>query len=131
MKTQRTLVLLVGLSLSMAIGLIVYSQMGELSPKMIIIYALTGLVAIASIYIAIRKMKDEKEGQPAEDELSTQIKHKSGYLAYIASLYMWLFVFLFRDLFPDSESMVGGGILISALIGYICKSLVKKQYYEK
>lgn len=128
MKSKRMLIILVGLTLIFSVGIFSYTQMGDIQPKMMIIYALIGLVAIASIFIALKKMKEEKEGQPLEDEMSTRIKFRAGHDAYIASLYMWLFIFLFRDLFPDTETMVGGGILISGLIGFIAKFLVKRKF---
>jgi hypothetical protein len=105
--------------------------MEKIQPKMLLIYGLIGLVALISIGIAIKKMKEEKEGQPLEDEFTTQVKYKSGFYAYIASLYMWLFIFLFRDLFPDIESLVGGGILLSGVIGFVCKGIVRRQLNEK
>ena len=105
--------------------------MEEIQPKMLLIYGLIGIFAIISILGAVKKMKEEKEGQPIEDELTTQIKHKAGHDAYIASLYMWLFIFLFRDFFPDTESLVGGGILLTGLIGFIAKIIVKRKFNEE
>ncbi|MBC8266603.1 MAG: hypothetical protein H8E84_06510 [Flavobacteriales bacterium] len=95
-------------------------------------YLLIGLIALVSIIISIRKMKEEKEGQPMEDEFTTQVKHKSGFYAYIASLYMWLFIFLFKDILSsDPEILIGGGILLSGVIGYTCKLIVKRELNEK
>jgi len=126
-KSTTTLLLLIGLTLFFALGILLYSQMSEIQPKMLIVYGLIGIVALISIGIAIKKMKEEKEGQPVEDEFTTKIKHKSGFYAYIASMYMWLFIFLFRGLFPDIETIVGGGILLSGVIGFTCKAIVKQQ----
>lgn len=131
MKTTRLLIILVGLTLTFTVGVLAYSQMGEIQPKMLIIYGLIGIVAIISILIALKKRKEEKEGQPLEDEFSSMIKYKSGFYAYIASMYMWLFIFLFRDLFNDTETMLGGGILLSGLIGFIAKLYVKRGMDEK
>ena len=66
-----------------------------------------------------------------EDEFTTKIKHKAGHHAYIATLYMWLFIFLFRDLFPDVETIVGGGILLSGVIGFVSKLMVRNSFDEK
>ena len=63
--------------------------------------------------------------------MTTQIKYKSGYYAYLYSMYMWLFIFLLKDKFPDVETMLGGGILLSALIGFIVKIIVKRNLNEK
>ena len=129
-KSTTVLLLLIGLTLFFTIGVLVYSQMSEIQPKMIIIYGLIGLVALISIGVAVKRMREENEGQPNEDEFTTQIKHKAGFYAYIASMYMWLFIFLFRGLFPDIETIVGGGILLSGIIGFVCKTIVKQQINE-
>ena len=128
MKSKQTLIILIGLTLTFSVGVLAYSRMDQIQPKMLIIYGLIGIVAIISILIAVRKMKEEKEGQPMEDEFSTRLKHKAGHDAYIASLYMWLFIFLFRDIFPDTETMVGGGILLSGVIGFVSKMMVKRNF---
>ena len=129
-KSTTALLLLIGLTLFFALGVILYSQMEEIQPKMLIIYLLIGVIALISIVIAIKKMKEEKEGQPIEDEFTTQIKYKAGYYAYLASMYMWLFIFLFRSIFPDVETLVGGGILLSGAIGFVCKIIAKQQINE-
>jgi len=130
-KSTTALLLLVGLTLTFTLGVLAYSQMAEIQPKMLLIYGLIGIVALISIVVAIKKMKEEKEGQPIEDEFTTQVKYKSGFYAYIASMYMWLFIFLFRGLFPDTETLVGGGILLSGVIGFVCKGIVRRQINEK
>ena len=126
-KSRNALLLLVGLSLTFALGILAYSQMAAINTKMIVIYSLIGIVAVISIVLAIKKMKEEKEGQPIDDEFTTRIKHEAGFHAYIASMYMWLFLFLFRSLFPDIETLVGGGILLSGVIGFVCKMFVKQR----
>ena len=131
MKAKRTLLILVGLILTFSAGILAYSQMAEIQIKMMVIYGLIGIVAIISIFIAIKKMKEEKQGQPIEDEFTTQIKHKAGFYAYISSMYMWLFIFLFRGFFPDTETLVGGGILLSGVIGFVSKMIVKHKIDEK
>ena len=47
------------------------------------------------------------------------------------SMYMWLFIFIFKDKFPDVETMLGGGILLSALLALIARVYVKKKFYEE
>ena len=94
------------------------------------IFVLIIIIGIIAFIIAFKKDKEIREGFPSDDELSTLIKYKSGYYAYLASMYMWLFIFLFKDKFPNIESMIGGGILFSALIGYLAKMYVKKNFNE-
>ena len=125
-KSKTIVLLLVGLTLFFTIGILGYSQMAEIQPKMIIIYSFIGIIALISIVLALKKMREQKEGQPIEDEFTTQIKHKAGFHAYIISMYMWLFLFLLRGFFSDVETLVGSGILLSGLIGFICKAYIKR-----
>jgi len=131
MKTKRALLVITGLALFFSVGTLVYLQMTEIPIKIILVYLLIGVLAIISVFYAFKKMKEEKEGQPKDDEFTNQIKYKSGYYAYVASMYMWLFLFLFRSYFPDIETIVGGGVLLSALIGFISKMMVKREINEE
>ncbi|KAA3635992.1 MAG: hypothetical protein DWQ02_08980 [Bacteroidetes bacterium] len=92
----------------------------------LVIFLLIIIFGVIALIGSIRKENEAKKGFPAEDELSTQIKYKSGYYAYMASMYLWLFIFLLKDSFPNTESMIGGGILLSALIFYISRIIVKR-----
>jgi len=94
------------------------------------IFILIIAVGVIALIRALKKDKEEKEGLTIEDELSTLFKYKAGYYAYLSSMYMWLFIFLFKDKFPDVETMLGGGILLSALIGFITKAYVKSKFNE-
>ena len=96
----------------------------------IFIFYFTVIIGIVALYITFVKNKEIKEGQPVDDEMSLFVKYKAGYKAYIASMYMWLIIFLLRDKFPNAESMVGGGVLISAFIFFITKHTVKKELNE-
>lgn len=56
----------------------------------------------------MKRYKDAEQGFPPEDELSTQIKYKAGYFAFIASMYIWL----------------------SAIIAMVLKSYLTRNYHE-
>jgi len=91
----------------------------------LLIFALILILGGIALYNTIKKMKQEKQGIPSEDELSSGLKYKAGYYAFLSSMYMWLFIFLLKDKFPDIETMLGGGILLSAFMFYISKVVVK------
>ena len=97
----------------------------------LVIFILIIISGIIALYNAFKKDKELAEGQPEEDELSNLIKYKSGYYAYMASLYMWLFFFLMKDMFPNIESLIGGGILLTVLFSFLAKLYVKKQLHEE
>ncbi len=93
----------------------------------LILIVILGIVVLVN---ALKKERDLKAGLPADDELSTRIKYKAGYYAYLTSMYMWLFIFLLKDNFPDVETMLGGGILLSGAISVIIKYVVKYKFDE-
>ena len=88
------------------------------------------VLAVVVFVNALKRDRDIKAGLPVDDELSTRIKYKAGYYAYLASMYMWLFIFLLKDNFPDVETMLGGGILLSGAISIIIKYMVKYKFDE-
>lgn len=94
----------------------------------IILIVVFGVIAIIR---ALKKYQEKKNGLVREDELSTKMKYKAGYQAYMSSMYMWLFIFLLKDKFPDTESMIGGGILLSGLLFFISKVMVKRNFHEE
>ena len=130
-KTRITLLLISILIMSLLWGFIVLEKGTDLLKGLdLFIFILIVLLAAIAFMKAIKRDREEKAGLPADDELSTLIKYKSGYYAYMASMYMWLFVFLLKDKFPDTETMLGGGILFSALISCIAKYIVKNKFNE-
>ncbi len=132
MKKNR-IILLITVIISIAIigGFFAFDKGTSLFKGLnLLIFILIILMAALAFYNALKKDKEEKEGIPNEDELSTKIKYKSGYYAYQASMYMWLFIFILKDKFPDIETMLGGGILLSAVISVIAKHFVKKKFNE-
>ena len=96
----------------------------------VLIFALIVILGAIALYLSYRKDKSVAEGYPAEDEMSLLLKYKAGYYSFLISMYMWLFIFIFKDKFPDVETMLGGGILLSALISFIVKFSIKRGVYE-
>ncbi len=91
------------------------------------------MIMISGVYAFITHMKKYKEieqGFPPEDELSTQIKYRAGYYSFLASMYMWLFIFLFQRHFPDVETMLGGGILLSGVTAMVIRTYLTRNYNE-
>jgi len=99
----------------------------QLSALHIIILSLIIIVGIAYSIFSIKHWKEDKEGQPRDDELSMMIKYKTGYLAYKSSMYMWMLIFLVKDRFPSNAALVGSGILMSALMYAIFSIIAKRK----
>ena len=135
-KSRRTFLITALISSLLIIGVIMAFIIPEkgtnlftgLNLVIIIMIIASGAFAL---FQALKKDKEEKAGYPAEDELSTRIKYKAGYYAFLISMYMWLFIFLFKDKFPDIETMLGGGILLSAVISFATKFVIQRNYNEK
>jgi hypothetical protein len=91
------------------------------------------IIVISGTYAFVthmRRYQAEKVGLPPDDELSNLIKYKAGYYAFMTSMYIWLFIFLFKRYFPDVETMLGGGILLSAFVAIGLKIYLMHNYHE-
>ena len=129
---QYSLLIISGLIIFSVGGFVVlYSNTDILDVKSIFIFAFIIIFGAIALLNVLKKDKEAKAGFTIEDEMSNKIKYKSGYYAFMASLYMWLFIFLFKDFFPDIETMLGGGILLSAASIYISKFVIKRNLLEK
>lgn len=96
----------------------------------VFIFAMIMVSAVYAFVTHMKRYKDEEQGFPPEDELSTQIKYKAGYFAFIASMYIWLFIFLLQRHFQDVETMLGSGILLSAIIAIVIKGYLARNFHE-
>lgn len=87
------------------------------SPLIIGISILTLLIGVAAIiHETINKKRNLETGAPAEDEFSKLAKVHAGNQAFLYSMYLWLLIFVFNSYFTKNETMIGVGILGSALI---------------
>jgi Predicted membrane protein (DUF2178) len=109
---------------------VAFSSGIELKRLDVLIFVLIVVIGVIALYLARKKDKSIAEGFPAEDEMSLLLKYKSGYYAFMISMYMWLFIFFFKDKFPDVETMLGGGVLLSALIFYGVTFVLKRGLNE-
>ena len=83
------------------------------------------------IYKFIKKYKEEKKGIATEDEMSTRLKYKSGYYAYLYSLMMWVLIYFLKDVFPNTDIMLSIGIVLSIIIGIISQLSIKRNLNEE
>ena len=129
-QSKNALIILAMLSMTFVLGLIGVYRAGYIPKGLdIFIIALTVIAAIYAFVIYLKQHKDVKSGFPAEDEMTTLIKYKAGYYAFTASMYMWLLIFLSKRLFPDVETMLGSGILMSAVFAIVIKIYLTRNYH--
>jgi len=128
MKTRKTL-LITSIIIMGSLWLFIALERGTYLLKGIdlFIFILIVLLGVVAFVRALKKDKEEQLGLATEDELSNLIKYKTGYYTYLYSMYMWLFIFIFKDKFPNTESIIGGGVLLSAIIYYITNYRIKQQ----
>ncbi len=133
MKQNKKIFMIAAVIFMLAIFISVALEKGNDIFEGLSLYILILIVifAIITLIIASKKDKELKEGQPADDELSQKIKYKAGYYAYLGSMYVWFVIFIFKNYFPNIESMLGGGILVSAAISFISKFIVKRNFNDK
>jgi peptidoglycan/LPS O-acetylase OafA/YrhL len=87
----------------------------------IIQYGIILVLVGFGVYVGISRLKSEKTGEPAEDELSVKILRKASSSAYYISIYMWLvFMYLSDKVNLESHSLIGAGILGMAVLFCLC-----------
>jgi hypothetical protein len=96
----------------------------------VFIFAMIMIAGIYAFFKHMRRYKEEKEGFAVEDELSTQIRYKAGYYSFNAALYIWLAIFLFQQFIPDTETMLGGGLLLSMIVSMGIRAYLTRSYDE-
>ena len=107
------------------------STLNLFGAKQIVIIVFLLVAGIIAMMGFLKRSKEREEGKPVDDELTSLIKYRTGYMAYMVSMYMWLFIFIMKSAFPDVDTMLGAGILLSALIWYVSQNIVKREYSEK
>jgi hypothetical protein len=85
-------------------------------PLGIFIFAMIMIAGIYAFFTHMRRYEEEKEGFAVEDELSRQVQYKAGYYSFNASLGIWFAIFAFQQFIPDTETMLGGGLLLSMIV---------------
>ena len=90
---------------------------GSQTPFTIILAAIIILVGIITfIWRTVKKIGDLQQEAPAEDEFTNMAKVYAGNRAFHNSMWLWLLIFIFNSSFSKHETMLGIGILGSALI---------------
>lgn len=133
MNTGRKIWLgVTAVSILVILGFIIFNKIPiHLTPLDLAILGLAIGIGIVAVVKGIKRDQEEKEGYPLEDELSEFIKYKTGYYSFLTSIYIWILILVFRSKFPDSETAIEVGILLSVAFSFINKIFVEKQIHEK
>lgn len=85
-------------------------NLSEYSTILIII-----VLVIGATWVLVDRMRNVKAGLPAKDEMTVRLMHKSGYYAFLASIYIALALMLSSDFLEESNGagldagQIGGG----------------------
>lgn len=90
------------------------------SSKIISAASITLMVLVFFVIRGHRISIDTKKGIPVEDEMTIKSKVYAGNTAFYISMILWFLIFIFNDIFTDSKTMLGIGILSSAAIYAVC-----------
>ena len=127
MKTKTFFVLLVIGILTLSLGAwVYYSKSGSLELVDLSHYVIVFVLVALALIFGIRRLRSERRGEPAEDELSKKIMQRAASTAYYVSLYWWLvLVYLSNSWQMETESLIGTGILGMAIIFALCWAYYK------
>ena len=84
--------------------------------KILIVFAAVLLGAVVYIWKLLKKRKDIKSGVTVEDEFTEIVTLYAGKKAFMGSMYLWFFIYIYKNLFGDIGNLLGFGILGSVLI---------------
>ena len=120
-KTKLLLILMLGGTVTFFAGLGLYASLDRLSAFEIGVAVFVVIVTLFGIVVARGKLKDEKKGLPAEDEMSKVIRDRAGATSFMLSYYVWVFVILFfSNSSLDFEVIIGGGLVAMTLVFFAC-----------
>lgn len=131
MKKKKYFMLSAILSMFLLLGFgMAYNKGVDFKGMDILIFVVIIVIAGIAMYTSYKKDKSMEEGFPGEDEMSLQLKFKAGYYAFLSSMYIWIFILIFSSAFPDVETMIGAGVMLSILAFYIAKLSINKAINE-
>ena len=118
MKTRTSFVILLFGVVTLSLGAwVYYSKNDSLEIADLIQYAIIVVLVAFALIFGIRRLKSERRGEPAEDELSKKIMQKATSTAFYVSLYWWLVMsYLSENWEMETGSVIGRGILGMAFI---------------
>ena len=122
MKTRTSFVILLIGVVTLSLGAwVYYSKNDSLEFVDLFQYVIIIVLVAFALLFGIRRLRSERKGEPAEDELSKKIMQKAAATSFYISLYWWLvLVYLSDNWQKETESLVGTGILGMAIIFALC-----------
>lgn len=75
-------------------------------------FIVIAILVLFAVYFGVNRLKSERRGEPAEDEMSLRLVHRTAALSYYVSLYLWVVIIYLKDRVEmDTEQLLGSGVL--------------------
>jgi len=124
MKTKTSfLILLIGVVIISLGAWVYYSKNDSLEIADLMQYGILLVLVAFALMIGLSRLRSERRGEPAEDELSKKIMQQAASTAFYVSLYWWLILsYVSENWDMETGSVIGRGILGDG--HYFCTQLV-------
>jgi len=118
MKTKTSfLILLIGVVIISLGAWVYYSKNDSLEIADLMQYGILLVLVAFALMIGLSRLRSERRGEPAEDELSKKIMQQAASTAFYVSLYWWLILsYVSENWDMETGSVIGRGILGMAII---------------
>lgn len=104
------------LSVLVLIIMLIYKDATTFDIKTIVIGIVISVVLVFYLTGEIRTIRERRNNIPTEDEMSRRQKEMAGNRAFHASMLLWLILFIIKSYFQEIETLMGIGILGSAVL---------------
>jgi hypothetical protein len=109
-----------------SLGFWIFNSNWRIDFAELIQFGVIALLVVFALWFGYSRIKSERRGEPAEDELSKMIMMKASSLGYFISIYMWLFIMYITNRNKyETDLMFGTGILGMAVIFAACWIVVR------
>jgi hypothetical protein len=126
LKFKLGLVLLISINICQFIAAF-YWYFNESKDIGYIWFAMAIVTAILFAIFLNKTWKDIKAGQPSEDERSKKIKMNAAGYSFFVSIYVWIGLLIFQDLFNSCSQVVSSGIIIMAILFIIISVILNRK----
>lgn len=127
MKKSLIVFIVVGLVL-LTTGLLLFKSFELLSTMDFLHIGIITLIVGFAVFIGFKRLRSEKRGEPAEDELSKKILQRAAAISYYISLYIWVILIFLKDRVEfETEELLGSGILAMAATFGISWLIIKSK----
>ena len=126
-KTKTLTITMLAGTVTFFMGLWMYSTMEDLTLFEIGVAAFVILIVLATIPVIRSRLKNEKLGLPADDELSESIKQKAESKAFGVSFYLWAFIAIItldsslEPIVPIGIGLIAMGLIFMGFWSYYSK----------